>query len=80
MRKLITYENFHDYSNIHSTFFYDSVDKSSARHHALAPKIVHTFPTRPIIPNCGSLVVGSVGKPSTVCDTRCHTIVACCGK
>ena len=37
-------------------------------------------PTRPIIPNCVSLVVGSVGKPPTVCDTRCHSIVACCGK
>ena len=36
----------------------------------IQPKITRTFPpTRPIIPNCGFLVVGSVGKPPTVCDT-----------
>ena len=37
-------------------------------------------PTRAIVPNCGFLVGGSVGKPPTVCDMRCHSIVACCGK
>ena len=56
------------------------VDLSSAQHHAQAPKIAHTLPTQPIIPNCGCLVVGSVGQPHTVCDTRCHLMVACCGK
>ena len=37
-------------------------------------------PTRPIILNCGSLVVGSVGQPPTVCGMRCHSIVTCCRK
>ena len=36
--------------------------------------------TRPIIPNYSSLVVGSVSKRPIVCDTRCHSIVACCEK
>ena len=45
---------------------------SCARNRAHSPPPDRSFPT--------AALVGSVGKPPTVCDTCCHSIVACCGK